>query len=749
MVYKLNEIPFISELYGYQNDKINNRVICSSSGQIKILNCNPDILEEVLFYVNEINTFGKIEEKFIDRYPIHEVRNFLEEILKEGIIKKKHTENKIKKVPKILIIGEGTIAEAFKNYKYISTNHFLEANFFCDFDIAIFAPSVLTYSNMFKVNEKLYQFKKNFIQISFNGLNITIGPLVVPDKSACLKCGINYELKRLNSKISNNKKITIEDLKNLKYSCNVPEEFKHFNITYIVDILYKDIINFFNGYPSKFLDCQYFLDLNSLDYIKEERLLTTYCDFCKSTNKNYIKFNPNLMDFKFILNKYTNINLTDLTETDIKYQIGGLRSKTENETKELIDKELNKLNTKIKIEPAFGNPFNDNDTIHCYNASIEQTNNNEIPYLFRKNTSAGKGLTKSQSYFSAAFELFEHMSLQYTGDIPIICAKYKDIKEIAIDMPYLANTIMNKNTAFDNFDENIEIDWVVATSLTDKSKKLVPAFLVFMYDVELKGTLFGSSSNGAAAAATLEDAILHGLFEAIERDAWLIGQSNPYILPTVDYASITNIKIKEIISKIRQMGYDIITRDYTNDLEIPVFRTWIINKNDYSRYAYNGFGCHISPEIALERSITEAVQVDDWSDSGGDIDSDMITLSVLSESLVNLYNQHFLVNKDILGKTNKTTIIGKPIFKLNSSYQVIKNVTKLLKDKLGGDVYYVELTKPGMNIKVARTIITGDIQKMNIPLISASKRMFEFGIRCGYSNKKTTYEELFMGKYQH
>lgn len=306
---------------------------------------------------------------------------------------------------------------------------------------------------------------------------------------------------------------------------------------------------------------------------------------------------------------------------------------------------------------------------------------------------------------------------------------------------------MNNNTIFDNFDENMEVDWVVATSLTNGSKKLVPAFLIFMYDVELKGVLFGGTSNGSAIGVTLEDAILHGLFEAIERDAWLIGQSNPYILPIVDYESITNIKIKKIISKIKNMGYEIITRDYTNDLKIPVFRTWIVNRNDYSRYAYNGFGCHVSPEIALERSITEAVQVDDWSISEGELESDMITPQLLSKSLVNLYNQHFLVNKDIFGKTDRKTIIEEPIFEMNSSYEVIKNVANLIRDKVGGDVYYVEMTKPGMNVKIARTVITGDFQKMNVPLLSASKRMFEFGIRCGYSDKKTTYEELFMGNY--
>lgn len=749
MRYSLNEMPVVSRLYSYQNDAINSRVICYSLGQIKILNCEPDVLEEVLSHVDGNNTFGKIEKKFVDRYSLEEVRNFLEEILKEGIIEKTQAGNNAKKTPRILIIGEGAIAETFKDCNYITISDFLKKCPPCDFDVAILAPSVLTYIDMFSLNKKLYQFKKPFTQISFNGTNIIAGPLVIPHKSACLECGVSHELKRLNSKISNDKKIDISMLSSLKYCCDVSEKFDGVRVTHIANALLKDITKFFNGSPSEFLDFQYSFDLNFIGFVKEERLPTTYCSFCKGINNNYIKLDTYLSDFDSILNGKANVNLTKLTNTEIKYTVGGLRSKTESETRELLEADLDKLGTKIKIEPALGNPFNDNDIIHCYNATIEQTSGNSMPYVFRKNQGAGKGLTKSQSYFSAAFELLEHASLQYTGEVPIICAKYSDVKNIAIDMPHLASTIMNNNTAFDDFDENVEVDWVVARSLTDGGQKLVPAFLVFMYDVGLKGTLFGSCSNGAASATTLEDAILHGLFEAIERDAWLIGQSNPYILPIVDYTSVTNPKVKEIISRVSQMVYEIITRDYTNDLTIPVFRTWIVDRNNYSRYAYNGFGCHISPEIALERSITEAVQVEDRSDFGVDIDSDMITLPVLSTSLVNLYNQHFLVNKDILGETNKITRIGEPLFELKSSYEVIKNVTKLLKEKIGGDAYYVELTKPNMNVKVVRTIITGDIQKMNIPLLSVSKRMFEFGIRCGYSDKKTTYEELFMGNYSH
>ena len=47
MDYKTNEIPTIGYTYSYQVDKINNRVICSSLGEVKVLNCDPAILGHV------------------------------------------------------------------------------------------------------------------------------------------------------------------------------------------------------------------------------------------------------------------------------------------------------------------------------------------------------------------------------------------------------------------------------------------------------------------------------------------------------------------------------------------------------------------------------------------------------------------------------------------------------------------------------------------------------------------------------
>ncbi|HEM5209878.1 TPA: YcaO-like family protein [Streptococcus suis] len=624
----------------------------------------------------------------------------------------------------------------------MSVTEFTSDDFLFNFDISVFAPSTCKYGDLIEVNRKLYKYNKPYVLFNFTGESYSVGPMVLPTKSSCLECNIAQVLKNMNVDLSEDEKLEFKELIELTFSHDVSVESCQMNesvITYLCDIIYREISKQLNYSLSELVNCQFYFALDSLAQEKVEILPTTCCDFCNGANSEYIK----ISDENQLL-QYMKANSVKLVHNSVKYKTGGVRSKTESETKALLEKELNKLGSKITIEFDENNPFK--DIVPSYIAQFERTD--ESGFYFPKSESgAGKGITMSQAYFSAGFEIIEHITREYTGDIPIVAAKYKDIKNYAIDMPYLASTIMNRNTYYSEFNEDSEIDWVIANSVIDSEKKLIPAFLVFMHDVDLKGTMFGTASTGVASGATLEDAILHGLFEVIEHDAWMIGQANPFILPTVNYESSKNPKIKEIVHAIEDMGYEIVTRDYTNDLKVPVFRTYITNRKNFSQYSYNGIGCHVSPEIALERSITEAMQFCDPLFGG--IESSLVTNNVLATSMVSLYNQHHVINKDVLGKSDKVTQIVNSLFEFKSSYDLIQQLAALVKERIGGDIYFVDLTKKGMDIKVVRVVVTGEIQRLNHPILSASNRLFEFGIRCGYSNEPISYEELFMGDYQH
>ena len=274
----------------------------------------------------------------------------------------------------------------------------------------------------------------------------------------------------------------------------------------------------------------------------------------------------------------------------------------------LLDNVLENMGVVIFVERAKSNPFD--CVIPCYVATLEASHKNKTPYYFKKARTHGKGMTETQAYFSASFEMFEHISSYYLGDIPLVEASYKEVKSLAIDMDAVSASIRNYHTAYDKFSESSPIDWVWAKSLITGEDKLVPASMVFMGDIELKGRFYGGTSSGLAAGASLKDAILQATFEVLEHDAWMIGQMNQIPLPFIDYSTSENERLKECISSVKAMGYQVFCRDYTNDIGLPVFRTWIMNPCNFTHFAYSGFGASIYPEIALERSFTEAMQGD-------------------------------------------------------------------------------------------------------------------------------------------
>lgn len=157
------------------------------------------------------------------------------------------------------------------------------------FDIAIYSPSDSTVSDMQNVNRKLYSTNKPFLHISFNGSNLTVGPLVVPRKTACLECGLGVVLKKINTKMGGSQKVKVNDIKNLKLSWCDSDNYDKATLEYVSTRVVADVSEFFNGLPSIFLDTLYTLGSGFVEYKSEESLPTTNCNFCSGMNQKYIR----------------------------------------------------------------------------------------------------------------------------------------------------------------------------------------------------------------------------------------------------------------------------------------------------------------------------------------------------------------------------------------------------------------------------------------------------------------------------
>lgn len=132
--------------------------------------------------------------------------------------------------------------------------------------------------------------------------------------------------------------------------------------------------------------------------------------------------------------------------------------------------------------------------------------------------------------------------------------------------------------------------------------------------------------------------------------------------------------------------------------------------------------------------------MDDWSEIGGHIDDKSITVEILNDCLVNVYNQHYLLDKDVYSNKGEIVPIRTPFIHKKNIKDLILELAHTINRYVQGDVLYIDLSKPNMEVQTVRTILSGDIQKMNIPLLSVSNRLLNFGVNLGKEASSLKYE---------
>lgn len=123
---------------------------------------------------------------------------------------------------------------------------------------------------------------------------------------------------------------------------------------------------------------------------------------------------------------------------------------------------------------------------------------------------------------------------------------------------------------FVRYDDTLSLPWVRGWSLRDARPTLVPEQMVH-YRVPAEGPVFLSeTSNGCASGTCAEEAVLHGLLEVIERDAFLVSWLGRAALPEISAASCPDAATGHLVDRVRRAGYRIRLFDNRIDLPVPV-----------------------------------------------------------------------------------------------------------------------------------------------------------------------------------
>ena len=243
--------------------------------------------------------------------------------------------------------------------------------------------------------------------------------------------------------------------------------------------------------------------------------------------------------------------------------------------------------------------------------------------------SAGKGSTQEQSEASAFCEAVEIFSGTFSGDEIRCKRRFVDFSGTGTGKAIHPNAVeLFSDRQFDSadqvdagegglpfgvpnrFDCTEAISWSPVWSLTKGCDRYLPTALLY-YGVppEQGGEFCKAKSNGCAAGNTLEEAILQGFLELMERDCVAIWWYNRLKRPEVDLEGFNDEYLAAARTNYRTWNRDLWVLDVTGDFGLPVFVAVSRRTDGQEERILFGFGAHIDPRIAALRAVCEMNQV--------------------------------------------------------------------------------------------------------------------------------------------
>ena len=150
----------------------------------------------------------------------------------------------------------------------------------------------------------------------------------------------------------------------------------------------------------------------------------------------------------------------------------------------------------------------------------------------------GKGISKDHAKASAMMEGFERYSAERKEYDETLVA---DLNEISEKGEFIDPKSLNLPKQLERKDiSEMPLEWSICHDLISDNDYYIPTKAIYhpyTHDNNVK-SLFKSNTNGLASGNILEEAILHGMFEVIERDAWSIFELTHKNYAQIDIDSI-------------------------------------------------------------------------------------------------------------------------------------------------------------------------------------------------------------------
>ncbi|MFO8089120.1 MAG: YcaO-like family protein [Desulfatiglandaceae bacterium] len=304
----------------------------------------------------------------------------------------------------------------------------------------------------------------------------------------------------------------------------------------------------------------------------------------------------------------------------------------------------------------------------------------------------GKGASPSQAEASAVMELAERYSLFTfaSEQSNFLSFPHKELNEKAIGLDQIQVSVHDDSSdvasALDLFSIT-PVKWTLGADLTTGDEVLVPFDWFFALN----------EYNGSAAGNCIEEAVLQGLCEVVERHVSSVVSRSKMPVPIIDKASVTDTLAKELLDKFENAGIRVFLFDMSIDTGIATVGVVAYDPASFPRRSEIVWtaGTSPDPQKAVVRALTEAAQL------GGDFNSGSGYVASGLPKPGSLEDVEFLT-----GGTKIVSIRSLPdLSDSNIRIEIEKCVEKL--EESGLNVLVIDVTNPDLRIPGVYVIVPG------------------------------------------
>lgn len=226
---------------------------------------------------------------------------------------------------------------------------------------------------------------------------------------------------------------------------------------------------------------------------------------------------------------------------------------------------------------------------------------------------AGASIYPREAKMKALGEALERYCSCIRFDDELVYANFEELRQTALDPEALpvcsAREYSNPRNQLAKPRRDTKTFWSSCYSLTERHRLLVPANFVYLSHrySSRKDMTWMPISTGLACGETPHEALLSGLCEVIERDAFMIMWLHQLSVPRIDLVGLKDRHFRERIDRLEKAGLEAFFFNITTEVQVPSILLLLLSKDRTIPVLTVTTAAHPNPRQAVIKVIDEAV----------------------------------------------------------------------------------------------------------------------------------------------